>query len=39
MGTEFTEVPTEWAEQISVVNPAVHLNIDREDLPGPTTHI
>ena len=38
-GTEFTEVPTEWAEQIYMVNPAVHLAIDREDLPGPTKQI
>lgn len=38
-GTKLTEVPTEWAQQIYMVNPAVHLAIDREDLPSPTKQI
>lgn len=37
--TLLAEVPAGGAEQVSIVNPAVHLNADREDLPSPATQI
>jgi hypothetical protein len=37
--TLLTEVPAWWAEQVSIMNPAIHLRTDREDLPSLTTHI
>lgn len=37
--TLLTEVPAGRAQQVSIVNPAVHLNSDWEHLPGPATQI
>lgn len=35
--TLLTEVPAGRAQQVSIVNPAIHLNADSEDLPSAAT--
>lgn len=37
--TLLTEVPAGRAQKVSIVNPAVHLNADRQHLPSPAAQI